>query len=143
MKLDITDAESKQQLNRRAFLRAGLAAVSMSILAACGPAAAPAPTSLPAAPTVAAAAAKPAATTAPAAAATTAPAAAPTAAAAAAPTGTLRVANADFSSETFDPIVVGGGWPSTLYDLLLVFDEQGNVKGNIAEDYNLSSDGLT
>jgi peptide/nickel transport system substrate-binding protein len=143
MKLDITDAESKQQLNRRAFLRAGLAGVSLSILAACGPAAAPAPTSLPAAPTVAAAAAKPAATTAPAAAATTAPAAAPTAAAAAAPTGTLRVANADFSSETFDPIVVGGGWPSTLYDLLLVFDQQGNVKGNIAEDYNLSPDGLT
>jgi peptide/nickel transport system substrate-binding protein len=155
MKLDTSYGESKQQWSRRAFLRrAGLGAVSLSILAACGPAAAPAATNPPApAPTTApaaapTAAAKPAATTAPAAAATSAPAAAtaPTtapASAAAAPNGTLRVANADFSSETFDPIVVGGLWPSTLYDLLLVFDEQGNVKGNIAEDYNLSSDGLT
>jgi peptide/nickel transport system substrate-binding protein len=145
----------KQHWSRRAFLRrAGLGAASLSILAACGPAAAPAATNPPAAapsPTTAAAptaAPKPAATTAPAAAPTTAPAATTAAAtappsAAASPTGTLRVANADFSSETFDPIVVGGLWPSNLYDLLLVFDEQGNVKGNVAEDYNLSSDGLT
>jgi ABC-type transport system substrate-binding protein len=155
MKLDTTYGEWKQQWSRRTFLRrAGLGAFSLSILAACGPAAAPAATNPPApapttVPTAApTAAAKPAATTAPAAAATTAPAAAtaPTtapASAAAAPSGTLRVANADFSSETFDPIVVGGLWPSTLYDLLLVFDEQGNVKGNVAEDYNLSADGLT
>jgi peptide/nickel transport system substrate-binding protein len=149
MNLDSNDAGSNRQWSRRAFLRrAALGAASLSILAACGPAA-PAPTNPPAAaPTTApAAAAKPAATTAPAAAASTAaPKPAATGAATAggaAPTGTLRVAVADFSSETFDPIVVGGGWPSTLYDLLLVFDEQGNVKGNVAEDYNLSSDGLT
>ncbi len=157
MNVHSTEGASNRHWSRRAFLRgAGLGAVSTSILAACGPAAAPAPTSPPAAaPT---AAAKPAATTAPAAAAapTTAPAAAPTSApaaaaapttapatAAAAPTGTLNVANADFSSETFDPIVVGGNWPSNLYDLLLVFDAQGNVKGNVAETYSLSPDGLT
>ncbi|MBV8717253.1 MAG: ABC transporter substrate-binding protein [Chloroflexi bacterium] len=149
MNVELTDAATNQRWSRRALLRrAGLGAVSLSILAACGPAAAPVPTSPPApAPTaLATTAPTTAATTAPTAvpqaAATTAPTTAP-AASAAAPTGTLRVANADFSSETFDPIVVGGGWPSTLYDLLLVFDEQGNVKGNVAEDYNLSSDGLT
>jgi peptide/nickel transport system substrate-binding protein len=152
MKLDITDPKLNQHWSRRTFLRrAGVGAVSLSILAACGPAAAPAPTNPPAAaPT---SAPKPAATTAPAAAATTAPAAAPTAPAAAptaapgvvaaAPTGTLNVANADFSSETFDPIVVGGQWPSALYDLLVVFDDTGDVKGNVAEKYSLSPDGLT
>ena len=152
MNVDFWDGTSNQHWSRRAFLRrAGLGAVSLSILAACGPAAAPSPTSPPAAATAAPAAAppaapKPAATTAPAAAATSEPGAAPTTAppaAAAAPTGTLNVAIADFSSESFDPIVVGGGWPSTLYDLLLVFDDTGNVKGNVAEKYSLSPDGLT
>jgi len=155
MNLDITDGESNRHWSRRRFLRgASLGAVSLSILAACGPAAAPAPTTPPAAapaPTTPPAAAptaapKPAGTTAPAAAATTAPAAAPTTApavAAPAPTGTLNVANADFSSESFDPIVIGGQWPSVLYDLLLVFDDKGNVNGNVAEKYSLSPDGLT
>jgi peptide/nickel transport system substrate-binding protein len=130
---------------------AGLAALA----AACGPAGTPAsstpapasnpPTAAPAAaPTTAPA---PAATTAPAAAATTAPAAATTAPAAAAsgsaPTGTLRYANADFSSESMDLVVVGGQWPNTLYDSLLTYDQQGNVVGNLAEKYNLGDDGLT
>src|SRR5579864_4794854 len=145
-----------QRLSRRALLRgasvAALGAAGTSLLAACGPSGAPAAnTAAPAAPT---AAPKPAATTAPAAAptaaakpaATTAPAAAPTtapAAAASAPTGTFRYANADFGSESVDPIVVGSVWTGTLFDLLVVFDAQGNVNGNVAEKYSLSPDGLT
>ena len=130
----------------------------LALLAACGPAASPsssaAPTTAPAAaPTTAPAAAAPttapaaAATAAPAAGATTAPAAAattaPAAAAGGAPSGTLRYASADFSSETMDFVVVGGAWPNTLYDMLLTYDQQGNVVGNIAQTYSLSDDGLT
>jgi peptide/nickel transport system substrate-binding protein len=116
-----------------------------AIVAACGPAAAPpAPTSAPApaaAPTTAPTAVpKPAATTAPAAVATTAPAAA---AAGAAPSGTLRYASADFNNESMDPIVIATQWGWALYDSLVTFDQQGNVIGNVAENYNLSPDGLT
>jgi len=154
------DASQAQLWSRRAVLRrAGLLTASLSILAACGPATTPAaptsapaaaPTSAPAAaPTSApAAAAKP---TAPAAAAapttavaaakpTTAPAAATSAAA---PSGTLRYANADFGNESMDPIVITATWGGALYDLLLQFDAQGNVVGNVAEKYDLSPDGLT
>jgi peptide/nickel transport system substrate-binding protein len=128
-----------------------LGAMATSVLAACGPAAAPAPTSAPApAPTTAPpAAAQPAtAAVAPTAAPapTSAPAPAPTggpAAAAATPTGTLRYANADFSNESTDPINLESVWGFTMYDSLLTFDPQGNVVGNLAETYNLSSDGLT
>jgi ABC-type transport system substrate-binding protein len=134
-----------------------LATASLSILAACGPAATPAsPTSAPAAPaptaapTVApAAAAKPttapaaAPTTAPAAAATTAPTAAPAAAASAAPTGTLRVVSADFGQESVDPINIATTWGWAMYDTLVTYDAQGNVVGNVAESYDLSKDGLT
>jgi peptide/nickel transport system substrate-binding protein len=138
-----------------------LGAVSLSILAACGPAGAPtAPTSAPptappaAKPTTAPAA--PAATTAPAAAPTAAPAppkptaaaAAPTAAptavpAAAAPSGTLRVASADFGQESMDPINIATAWGWAMYDTLLTFGPQGDVVGNVAESYDLSKDGLT
>ena len=149
--------------NRRAALRAALGVMGASLLAACAPSTpAPAPTSAPAAAPTQAPAAKP--TTAPAAAPTTAPAAAPTAAAAAkpttapaaaattapakpaasaAPTGTLRFANADFGSESMDPIVIDSQWGWNMYDSLLRFDQQGNVVGNVAESYDLSADGLT
>ncbi len=147
---------SQPQLwSRRTVLRrAVIGAASLSILAACGPAATPpaatsapapaAPTSAPAAAPTTAPAAAPAAKPTTAAAATAAPA---TAAAAptqqAAPAGTLRVASADFGNESMDPIVIGSQWGSAMYDLLLVFDEQGNVVGNVAEKYDLSPDGLT
>ena len=135
---------------RRELLRTVLGAVSVSVLAACGPAAAPssgptsAPTPAPAstsAPTSAPAAATSAPTSAPA---VSAPAtAAPTSAGVSAPTGTLRYANADFSNESTDPINLESVWGFTMYDSLLSFDPQGNVVGSVAEDYNLSSDGLT
>ena len=147
---------SQPQLwSRRTVLRrAVIGAASLSILAACGPAATPpaatsapapaAPTSAPAAAPTTAPAAAPAAKPTTAAAATAAPA---TAAAAptqqAAPAGTLRVASADFGNESMDPIVIVAQWGGALYDLLLVFDAQGNVVGNVAEKYDLSPDGLT
>lgn len=106
-----------------------------AILAACGPAATPAPsaTTAPAAAptTAAAAAAKP----------TTAPTAA--AATSAAPSGTLRVAIADFGQESMDPINIESLWGWAMYDALLTFDPQGSVIGNVAENFDLSKDGLT
>jgi peptide/nickel transport system substrate-binding protein len=134
-----------------------LATASLSILAACGPAATPAsPTSAPAAaPTSPPAAAPTAApTTAPAAAAkptvpaAAAPTAAPTTAPAAAstsanPTGTLRVVSADFGQESVDPINIATTWGWAMYDTLVTYDAQGNVVGNVAESYDLSQDGLT
>jgi peptide/nickel transport system substrate-binding protein len=142
---------------RTVLRRAWLGAASLSILAACGPAAAPAPTSAPAAapttpPAAPTTAPTVAPTAAPAAAAkpTVAPASAPTAAAttaaaasSAAPTGTLRVASADFGNESMDPINIESLWGWAMYDSLLTFDPQGNVVGGVAENYNLSSDGLT
>jgi peptide/nickel transport system substrate-binding protein len=143
-------ASQPQLWTRRVLLRrAGLGAASLSILAACGPAATPAaPTSAPAvAPTsVPPAAPAVAATSAPAVAPTSAPAAAaPTSASkpAAAPTGTLRYANADFGQESMDPINIASAWGWAMYDALLTFDPQGNVVGNVAETYDLSPDGLT
>jgi peptide/nickel transport system substrate-binding protein len=139
-------------LSRRTALRAALGLMGASLLAACVPTTPATPTSAPAP----AATAKPAAapTTAPATAPTTAPATAPTAAPAAAPTtapatkaaaptGTLRYANADFESESMDPIVVGSQWDDVMYDSLLAWDPQGNVIPNVAENYELSQDGLT
>jgi peptide/nickel transport system substrate-binding protein len=126
---------------RRSLLcRAGATLIDATGLAAlaasCGPAGAPAinqPTSAPAA-----------APTAPPAAATSVPAAAPAALTPlSTPTGTLRYASADFSSESMDPILVGGQFGWAMYDTLLTFDAQGNAIGNVAEKYNLSDDGLT
>jgi peptide/nickel transport system substrate-binding protein len=141
MKEAPNNASRTQLLSRRAVLRrAGLMTASLSIIAACGPAVAPAaPTSAPAAaPTSApAVAAKPT---------TAAAAAKPTTAAAssaAAPTGTLRYASADFGQESMDPININSLWGWAMYDDLLTFDAQGNVVGNLAEKYNLSQDGLT
>jgi peptide/nickel transport system substrate-binding protein len=127
--------------------------MTTSVLAACGPAAAPAATSGPAS-AVTAAPAGP--TTAPAGAPILAPAAAanpttatanpttaPAAAASGAPSGTLRYANADFSNESMDPVNLESVWGFAMYDSLLSFDQQGNIVGNLAEDYNLSDDGLT
>jgi len=150
---EATNAHNIQLWSRRTAVRATLGLMGASLLAACAPAAAPTPTSPPAAapttpparPTTAAAAAP---TQPPTAAAkpTTLPTAAPTAAPAtkaAAPTGTLRYANADFQSESVDPIVVGGPWIPALMDTLLTYDPQGNVVPAIAESYELSPDGLT
>jgi peptide/nickel transport system substrate-binding protein len=125
--------------------------MATSVLAACGPAAAPVPTSAPAAAPTAAApttgpASAPTAVPATASQPTTAPAAAPTsapAASGAAAGGTLRYANADFSNESTDPINLESVWGFALYDSLLTFDPQGNVVGNLAENYSLSDDGLT
>src|SRR5579864_4147620 len=146
--LTLSGSSDTRALRRRDVLRQvgalTLGVMATSVLAACGPAAAPAaPTSAPAvsptsAPTVGTrpttAAAAPTAAPAP----TTAPAAA-----AASPTGTLRYANADFSNESTDPILLESTWGFTLYDSLLTFDPQGNVIGGLAENYNLSDDGLT
>ena len=149
--------ELPNRTSRRTFLLrvGGTALGAATLLVACGPSAtpaantpapaAPAPTAAPTAPP------KPAATTAPAAAPTTAPAAAttaPTTAPAAAPAGgaaigTLKVANADFGNESMDPINIESFWGWAMYDSLLTFDPQGNVVGNVAESYDLSSDGLT
>src|SRR5438477_12209864 len=121
MNAEPKNARQSELWSRRALLwRVGGTAfgtATLSLLAACGPAAAPAPvapTSAPAAaPTSApAAAAKP--TTAAATAPTTAPAAVkPTTAAAssaAAPSGTLRYASADFTQESLDPINIESFW---------------------------------
>jgi peptide/nickel transport system substrate-binding protein len=156
MNAEPNSAAHAQLFNRRAALRVALGVMGASLLAACTSAPPAAPTSAPApAPTAAptaAQAAKPttapaaAPTQAPAAAPTTAPAAKPTTAPAAAPaaaTGTLRYANADFGGESMDPINIESLWGWTMYDSLLTFDPQGNVIGNVAESYNLSSDGLT
>jgi len=138
----------ESRLSRREMLRLvssyAVAAVSVSVLAACGPAAQPTspPTQAPAAaptqaPTQAALAA-------PTQAATVAsnPTAAP-AGAAGAPGGNLRYASADFSNESMDPILLESTWGWAMYDSLLTFDQQGNVVGNLAENYSLSPDGLT
>ena len=42
-----------------------------------------------------------------------------------------------------DPILVGGQFGWAMYDTLLTFDPQGNAIGNVAQQYNLSDDGLT
>jgi peptide/nickel transport system substrate-binding protein len=137
-----------RHLSRRELLaKIGLAAASVSVLAACGPAAQPSsgPTSAPptSAPPAAPAAPKP--TTAPAAAPTAAPAAttAPATSTGGAPAGTLRYASADFSNESMDPIMLESPWGWAMYDSLLTFDQQGNVVGNLAEKYSLSPDGMT
>ncbi|MBV9323791.1 MAG: ABC transporter substrate-binding protein [Chloroflexi bacterium] len=145
-----------QAWTRRTFLVrvGGTALGAATLLAACGPAASPAAnTPAAAAPATAAPTTAPAAapTTAPAAP-TTAPAAAPTsppttapaaAPAGGAPTGNLRFANADFGNESMDPINIESFWGWAMYDSLLTFDAQGNVVGGVAENYDLSSDGLT
>ena len=148
----MTESSDSRARSRRDVLRQvgtlTLGVMATSVLAACGPAAAPAATSAPAAgaataPTVAAPpAAAPTAVPAP----TRASAPASTGAAAAAataPTGTLRYANADFSNESTDPINLESVWGFAMYDSLLTFDPQGNVVGNLAENYNLTADGLT
>ena len=140
-------ARQGQLHSRRVLLRRlgeiALGAMTTSVLAACGPAAATTPTSGPAS------APAPNPTAAPAAAPTLAPAAAanpttaPAAAAGGAPSGTLRYANADFSNESLDPINLESTWGFAMYDSLLTFDEQGDVVGNLADNYTLSDDGLT
>jgi peptide/nickel transport system substrate-binding protein len=119
-------------VNRRHALQLLVFASGASLLAACGAPGSSAPASTavpPPAPTTAVAAA-PAPTIAP-------------GGATAGSSETLRYASADFSNETMDPIVLATQWGWAMYDSLLMPDAQGNVNGNIAETYSLSSDGLT
>ena len=51
--------------------------------------------------------------------------------------------SADFGQESVDPINIATTWGWAMYDTLVTEDPQGNVVGNVAENYNLSSDGLT
>jgi len=105
-----------RHLSRRELLaKIGLAAASVSILAACGPAAQP----------------------------SSGPTSAPATSAGGAPSGNLRYASADFSNESMDPIMLESPWGWAMYDSLLTFDQQGNVVGNLAEKYSLSPDGMT
>jgi peptide/nickel transport system substrate-binding protein len=147
----LKNSRQVQLWSRRTLLRrATLLGASVSILAACGPAAAPSsPTNPPAAaPPTTAPAAKPTAaaaapTQAPAAAPTAAPTTAPATSAGGAASGTLRVASADFGQESVDPINIATTWGWAMYDTLVTYDAKGNVVGNVAEKYDLSSDGLT
>ena len=59
------------------------------------------------------------------------------------PTGTLRAAVANFTYESFDPIVYESFWGWAMYDSLLTFDPKGNIVGSVAESYKLSPDGKT
>ncbi len=61
----------------------------------------------------------------------------------AAPSGTLRIAQADFSYESMDPIVFESFWGWAMYDPLCTYDSQGNVIGAVAESWTLSPDGKT
>ena len=59
------------------------------------------------------------------------------------PEGTLRVAMADFSYETVDPINFVSRWSWALDDALISHDPKGNIIGEIAESYTISPDGNT
>ena len=59
------------------------------------------------------------------------------------PKGTLKVAMADFSHETFDPINFISRWSWALDDALITHDPQGNIVGEIAESFTISPDGKT
>ena len=165
MNVEPTDASTARVWSRRAFLqRAGSAALGGAalslILAACGgtasvassaPASTPAsgaasPPASSAAPAssapASAAASKPAAS-ASASAATSAPASA-AASGGAAPTGTLNVADADFATESMDPIIgQESAWAFTFADTFLTHDANGNYVGKIADSWDVSPDGTT
>ena len=59
------------------------------------------------------------------------------------PYGTLKIASVDFSYESTDPINYESLWGFAMYDPLITIDENGNYIGGVAEDWELSEDGLT
>jgi peptide/nickel transport system substrate-binding protein len=59
------------------------------------------------------------------------------------PEGTLKIALATFSYETFDQIVGESFWGASIYDPIITYDVKGNIVGAACESYTLSPDGLT
>ncbi len=59
------------------------------------------------------------------------------------PEGTLKIALATFSYETFDQIVGESFWGASIYDPIITYDPQGNIIGGACESYSLSPDGNT
>ena len=59
------------------------------------------------------------------------------------PYGTITIATTDFGVEATDPLLFESTWSWYYCDSLLAFDEQGNYIGEVAEDWDLSADGLT
>jgi len=58
------------------------------------------------------------------------------------PTGTIRVASADFGSESLDQIVGNESiWGWAIYDSLLSFSDKGVIIPNVAESFSMSADG--
>jgi len=59
------------------------------------------------------------------------------------PTGTIRVANANFGIESFDPNNTAATWGGAMYDTIMSWDPQGNNIGEAAESWTVSPDGKT
>jgi peptide/nickel transport system substrate-binding protein len=59
------------------------------------------------------------------------------------PYGTITIAQVDFGVEATDPTLFESTWGMYMYDSLITFDENGNYVGEVAEDWDLSDDGLT
>jgi peptide/nickel transport system substrate-binding protein len=59
------------------------------------------------------------------------------------PTGTLRVAEQDFSYESFDQIFYTTFWGWSVFDPLITVDKNANFVPCVADSYSLSADGLT
>lgn len=60
-----------------------------------------------------------------------------------APYGEIRIATADFSYESTDPINYISFWAASMYDNLITYDSQGNYIGSVAESWSISPDGNT
>jgi len=58
-------------------------------------------------------------------------------------TGTLRVAEQDFSYESFDQIFYTTFWGWAVFDPLITVDKNANFVPCVADSYSLSADGLT
>jgi len=120
------------------ILAAGL--VLSSCAAPEAPAPAPAPSPAPAPAPAPAPSPAPAPAPAPSPAPAPAPAPAPVKPA---PYGTLRVAQEDFSEETFDPNNNIATWSGSIYDYVMQWGPDGNLVGYSAESWTISEDGLT
>jgi ABC-type transport system substrate-binding protein len=59
------------------------------------------------------------------------------------PTGTLRVAEQDFSYESFDQIFYTTFWGWSVFDPLISVDKNANFIPCVADSYSVSADGLT
>jgi len=59
------------------------------------------------------------------------------------PYGTLTLATTDFGVEATDPLLFESTWGMYMYDSLIAFNEFGEYIGEVAEDWELSADGLT